>query len=170
MYVCLAAKVTTGRGVLEHTYLDVPKCDENAKGLTGRRVLDQLCKKPSQGGWFWNAYLQNAADCDVGMYVSKVLCLWRVFQNSSPCEGFCKHDSQLAWLSWPKPLCLWWFLQFQASWTLLGGALLCMYVWKPSACHGKRNIHARTWTWELTLNYRKSKKTRPLSRIRLVEL
>ena len=26
-----------------------------------------------------------------------------------------------------------------------------MYVWKPSACHGKRNIHARTWNAELNI-------------------
>ena len=49
MYVCLAAKVTTGRGVFEHTYLVAPKCDENAKNLDRETAFGLALQKPLTG-------------------------------------------------------------------------------------------------------------------------
>ena len=55
-------------------------------------------KKPSQAQGFWT-------------YIHASGCLL--------VRSFRKHNTQLASLSWPKPVCLWWFLHFQAR---------CMYV------------------------------------------
>ena len=43
-----------------------------------------VLKNSSQGEGFWNAYLQQIADFCAGMYVSKVLCVWRVFWKPLP--------------------------------------------------------------------------------------
>ena len=62
------------------------------------RVFVHPIKKPSQAQGFWT-------------YIHASGCLL--------VRSFRKHNTQLASLSWPKPVCLWWFLHFQAR---------CMYV------------------------------------------
>ena len=95
-------------------------------------------KKPSQAQGFW-AYI-HASGCLL-------------------VRSFRKHNTQLASLSWPKPVCLWWFLHFQTHCTLPWSR-----VWQKSMT-GRRflDIHAY-------LNYKKSKRTLPLSRNRHVKL
>ena len=65
MYVCLG------------TYIHASKCVASAKTITGRGVLSQLCKKPSQREGFWTAWGLNTVS------------LWEVSQNPSPFDGFC---------------------------------------------------------------------------------
>ena len=62
-------------------------------------------KKPSQAQGFWT-------------YIHASGCLL--------VRSFRKHNTQLASLSWPKPVCLWWFLHFQAR---------CMYVCMYACTH-----------------------------------
>ena len=66
-------------------------------------------KKPSQAQGFWT-------------YIHASGCLL--------VRSFRKHNTQLASLSWPKPVCLWWFLHFQAR---------CMYV----CMHACRHLEAQ---------------------------
>ena len=80
--------------VFEHTYSPAPKCNENAKTLTGRRVLGQRCKKPSQGEEFWVSSPKNPhreGGFETHTYGRQLIfMLVCMFRKSSACGGIFK--------------------------------------------------------------------------------
>ena len=81
------------------------------------RVFVHPIKKPSQAQGFW-AYM-HASGCLL-------------------VRSFRKHNTQLASLSWPKPVCLWWFLYFQAR-----SMHVCMYACMQASGSSKNQVSTR---------------------------